>query len=199
MSERFASDLIFILIVLLIAALIGFLIGYFLRKYKHLKFSEIEEEIKQLKNCCDQTQEEITQFKKRCDQTHEEISQLKSRLDEFYLEKQALLSIPGGMPVVEFDADLAANVLGFKFTENDLKIVEGIGEKIESILKGSGIDTWIKLSNADPVKIKEILLEVGGPRYHMHEPGTWPKQALLAFTGKWDELKQYQDELNAGR
>jgi septation ring formation regulator EzrA len=199
MSERFASDLIFILVVLLIAALIGFLIGYFLRKYKYLKFSEIEEEIKQLKNCCDKTKEEIIQLKKRCAQADEEISKLKSGLNEFYLEKQALFSVPGGMPVVEFDADLAANALGYKFAENDLKIIEGIGEKIESILKASGIDTWVKLSHADPVKIKEILLEVGGPRYHMHEPKTWPKQALMAYTGKWDELKLYQDELNAGR
>jgi len=199
MSERFASDLIFILVVLLIAALIGFLIGYFLRKYKHLKFSEIDEEIKQLKKCCNKTQEETSQLKKLCDLANDEISQLKSRFDEFYLERQSLLSIPGGMPLVEFDADLAAKALGYKFAENDLKIVEGIGEKIESILKGSGIDTWVKLSHADPAKIKEILLEVGGPRYQMHEPGTWPKQALLACTGKWDELKQYQEELNAGR
>ena len=68
MSERFASDLIFILVVLLIAALIGFLIGYFLRKYNQRKFSEIEEEIKQLKKCCDKTQEEITQLKKLINQ-----------------------------------------------------------------------------------------------------------------------------------
>lgn len=199
MSERFASDLIFILVVLLIAALIGFLIGYFLRKYKQRKFSELEEEIKKLKNCCDKTQEEITQLKKQCNQSDEEISLLKSEFDELSLRKQSLISVPGSGPEVVFDAGLAADALGYKFAENDLKIVEGIGEKIESILKGSGIDTWVKLSHADPAKIKEILLEVGGPRYQMHEPGTWPKQALLACTGKWDELKKYQEELNAGR
>jgi hypothetical protein len=199
MSERFASDLIFILIVLLIAALIGFLIGYFLRKYKQRKFSALEEEIKQLKNCCDKTQEETTQLKKQCNQSDEEISLLRSEFDELSLWKQSLLSVPGVGPEVVFDADLAAAALGYKFTENDLKIVEGIGEKIESILKGSGIDTWVKLSHADPAKIKEILLEAGGPRYQMHEPGSWPKQALLACTGKWDELKQYQDQLTGGR
>ena len=103
------------------------------------------------------------------------------------------------MPDIVFDADLAAKALGYKFAKNDLKIVEGIGKKIEAILKGNGINTWVQLSRTDPKKIKEILLEVGGPKYHMHEPGTWPKQALLACTGKWTELKQLQDELNAGR
>ncbi|HER07804.1 MAG TPA: hypothetical protein ENO20_02735 [Bacteroides sp.] len=34
MSERFASDLLFIVVALLIAAILGFLIGYFLRKPK---------------------------------------------------------------------------------------------------------------------------------------------------------------------
>ena len=53
--------------------------------------------------------------------------------------------------------------------------------------------------NANPDQIKEILLEVGGPQYNIHEPRTWPKQALLAHEGKWAELKKYQDELNAGK
>lgn len=199
MSERFTSDLIFILVVLLIAALIGFLIGYFLRKYKHRKYTALEEEINRLKEICNRAQEETAHLKDECDKTKEEILLLKSKVDELSLWKQSFLSVPGDIPEVVFDDVLAAQALGYKFAENDLKIVEGIGEKIESILKSSGIDSWIKLSHSEPVKIKEILLEVGGPRYQMHEPGTWPKQALLACTGKWDELKQYQDELNAGR
>jgi len=199
MSERFTSDLIFILVVLLIAALIGFLIGYFLRKYKHRKYTALEEEINRLKEICNRAQEETAHLKDECDKTKEEILLLKSKVDELSLWKQSFLSVPGDIPDVVFDDVLAAQALGYKFAENDLKIVEGIGEKIESILKSSGIDSWIKLSHSEPVKIKEILLEVGGPRYQMHEPGTWPKQALLACTGKWDELKQYQDELNAGR
>jgi septation ring formation regulator EzrA len=199
MSERFTSDLIFILVVLLIAALIGFLIGYFLRKYKHRKYTALEEEINRLKEICNRAQEETAHLKDECDKTKEEILLLKSKVDELSLWKQSFLSVPGDIPEVVFDDVLAAQALGYKFAENDLKIIEGIGEKIESILKSSGIDSWIKLSHSDPVKIKEILLEVGGPRYQMHEPGTWPKQALLACTGKWDELKQYQDELNAGR
>jgi hypothetical protein len=58
MSERFTSDLVFILIVLLIAALLGFLIGYFIRRYKHLKCSQLEDEIAQLKLKLENCQQE---------------------------------------------------------------------------------------------------------------------------------------------
>jgi hypothetical protein len=50
-----------------IAAIIGFLIGYYLRRYRHLKYCE----------------------------TEEEISQLQSKIDVLSLEKQSLLSAPG--------------------------------------------------------------------------------------------------------
>ena len=28
---------------------------------------------------------------------------------------------------------------------------------------------------------------------------TWPKQARMAYEGKWQELRQWQDKLNGGR
>jgi predicted flap endonuclease-1-like 5' DNA nuclease len=171
MTERFASDLVFILVVLIVAALLGFLIGYLIRRYKHLKCTALEDEI----------------------------AQLKGKLDACLREKQALLTSQQGKQGITFNARAAADALGYKVTQDDLKIVEGIGEKIDSILKSRGIDTWMKLAQTDPGKIKEILLEVGGPQYNIHEPGTWPRQALLAQEGKWAELKKYQDELNAGK
>lgn len=82
--------------------------------------------------------------------------------------------------------------------KDDLKIVEGIGPKIEKLLNAGNIVTWVELSNADPAKIKEILL-AAGPRYRIHEPATWPKQAGLAAAGKWDELDVLQDRLKGGR
>jgi large subunit ribosomal protein L27 len=82
--------------------------------------------------------------------------------------------------------------------KDDLKKVEGIGPKIESLLNEAGIFTFIQLSSTDPDKIREIL-EAAGPRYRIHDPATWPKQALLAAEGKWDELQQLQDELKGGK
>jgi predicted flap endonuclease-1-like 5' DNA nuclease len=171
MTERFTSDLVFILVVLLVAALLGFIIGYLIRRYKHEK-------------CC---------------VLEDEIAQLKIKLDGCQREKQSLLTGRDVKPGLTFDAKAAASLFGKRVVLDDLKIVEGIGEKIESILKGRGIDTWLGLSQADAANIKQILLDVGGPQYSIHEPRTWPRQALLAYEGKWAELKKYQDELNAGK
>ncbi|MCB0687374.1 MAG: 50S ribosomal protein L27 [Saprospiraceae bacterium] len=84
-----------------------------------------------------------------------------------------------------------------KGKEDDLKIIEGIGPKLESILKEAGITDLKVMSESDPEKIREIL-ESAGNRYKMFNPDTWPKQAGLAVEGKWDELKEYQDHLDGG-
>ncbi|MCB0528945.1 MAG: 50S ribosomal protein L27 [Saprospiraceae bacterium] len=81
---------------------------------------------------------------------------------------------------------------------DDLKIVEGVGPKIETLLKEGGIATWEALAAADVDRIREIL-EAAGPRYQIHDPSTWPAQAKFAAEGKWDELKEYQDMLVGGR
>ncbi len=81
---------------------------------------------------------------------------------------------------------------------NDLKIIEGVGPKIEQLLKEGGIDTWEALAAASEERLQEIL-EAAGPRYQMHNPSTWPAQAKFAAEGKWDELKEYQDMLIGGR
>lgn len=81
---------------------------------------------------------------------------------------------------------------------DDLKIVEGIGPKIETLLKEGGINTWAELAEAPVDRLKEIL-DAAGPRYQIHDPGTWPAQAKLAAEGKWDELKALQEELTGGR
>ena len=80
---------------------------------------------------------------------------------------------------------------------DDLKIIEGVGPKLESILKEAGILDLPTLSKTDAEKIKEILGQAGS-RYKMFNPTTWPKQAGLAAEGKWEELKAYQDDLDGG-
>ncbi len=82
--------------------------------------------------------------------------------------------------------------------KDDLKIVEGIGPKIEQLLFDGGIYTWKTLSITQVSVIQEIL-DNAGPRYKIHNPETWPEQAKLAAEGKWDELKKWQDELKGGR
>lgn len=82
--------------------------------------------------------------------------------------------------------------------QDDLKIVEGIGPKIEELLFKAGIHTYSELAAAPVSRLKEILTEAGS-RYAMHDPGTWSAQALLAANNEWDNLKAYQEFLDAGK
>jgi large subunit ribosomal protein L27 len=81
---------------------------------------------------------------------------------------------------------------------DDLKIIEGVGPKIETLLKDGGINTWAELAAASVDRLKEIL-DAAGPRYQIHDPSTWPAQAKFAAEGKWEELKDYQEMLMGGR
>ena len=81
---------------------------------------------------------------------------------------------------------------------DDLKKIEGIGPKIEQILHEGGITTFAQLAEADADAVKE-LLTAAGPRYAIHNPATWAKQAAMAANGQWDELKQLQDKLDGGK
>ena len=87
---------------------------------------------------------------------------------------------------------------GKKLVQDDLKMVEGIGPKIEGLLNEAGIVTWKDLATAPQDKVQAILDEAG-PRYRMHQPATWAKQAELADAGNWELLEKYQDWLDGGR
>lgn len=82
--------------------------------------------------------------------------------------------------------------------QDDLKLVEGIGPKIEKLLKADGIDSWRKLADASVEDIQAIL-DKAGKNYRLADPGTWPKQAGMCADGRWDDLKEYQDFLQGGR
>jgi predicted flap endonuclease-1-like 5' DNA nuclease len=81
---------------------------------------------------------------------------------------------------------------------DDLKIVEGIGPKIEELLHNAGVKTFAQLASASVADINAIL-EAAGPRYQMHDPTTWPQQSALCRDNKWTDLKILQDDLNKGK
>lgn len=82
--------------------------------------------------------------------------------------------------------------------KDDLKKIEGIGPKIEGLLNQAGIETFEHLSKAKADKLKSVL-QAAGPRYKMHDPATWTRQAKMAAQGAWDELATLQKELKGGR
>lgn len=85
-----------------------------------------------------------------------------------------------------------------RWEPNDLKAIEGVGPKIEILLHDAGIRTWKELSETPVEKIQEIL-DKGGPKFSLADPGTWPKQAKLAAEGKWTEFEEYLEHLNKGK
>jgi predicted flap endonuclease-1-like 5' DNA nuclease len=93
---------------------------------------------------------------------------------------------------------LASKALGFSTNPEDLKVVEGIGPKIEGLLKADGINTWSELATASVERIQKVL-DAAGDRYRLADPATWPQQAKMAAKGNWSALRAYQDRLQGGR
>lgn len=160
----------------LICALLGYLLGRLFFK----KSREYRQLVDDLETC----RKKSTALQLALDNLNKEHSDLKMSF---------LSSVE---PV--FDAGLAAQVFGFKIKQNDLKIVEGIGPKIEMLFQDAGILTWRALSELSVGECQKIL-DQGGDTFRMHNPATWPKQCELAYKGMWQELKDWQDKLQAGK
>lgn len=80
---------------------------------------------------------------------------------------------------------------------DDLKLIEGIGPKIFTVLKKAGITSYDDLAKAKAKDIRKILDNAGITT--LADPGTWPEQAQLAAAGKMKELEKLKDELKGGR
>jgi predicted flap endonuclease-1-like 5' DNA nuclease len=99
---------------------------------------------------------------------------------------------------IAFDAGAAKAAFGKNIKQDDLTIVEGIGPKIQELFKENGVHTWKALSETAVSRLQEFL-DSRGERYRVHNPGTWPDQAKMAYEGKWAELKKWQDEHDHGK
>lgn len=82
--------------------------------------------------------------------------------------------------------------------DDDLTMIEGIGPKIQELLRAQGIRTFAQLTETPEDRLESIIQE-GGPGMHLASPATWPEQSRLAADGAWDELHELQDRLKAGR
>ena len=84
-----------------------------------------------------------------------------------------------------------------KVTPEDMTKIEGVGPKTAEALHANGITTYAALAKAAPDAIKTLLTEAS-PRLAHLEPASWPKQAQMAADGKWEELKEWQDNVKGG-
>lgn len=183
----------------LLCAILGYLLGRLLGKKGDRKEEEdyrikIEKLETSLKSCTKQKanlQEELD----ACKRNKQPIAPITNSDDKLGGMSS---SFSNAIPLIPFDAAAAKLAFGKKIKENDLKIVEGIGPKIEELFNSFDIKTWKSLSETSVERCQEILLS-GGERFRMHNPGTWPQQAKLAYEGKWKELVKWQDELDGGK
>ncbi len=117
-----------------------------------------------------------------------EVERLRAELERLQAELAALNAMP---PVAEKTASVPLA------PPDDLTIIEGIGPKIAALLVEHGICTFADLASAGPTRLREIL-DAGGPRFRMANPGTWPRQAELARRRAWSDLTELQSRLKAG-
>lgn len=82
--------------------------------------------------------------------------------------------------------------------EDDLTLIEGIGEKVADALKTSGIKTFKQLAESAAAELERLVKEVHGVRM-VGSAATWAKQAQYILDGDMDGLKAYQARLVSGR
>ncbi|WP_373073014.1 hypothetical protein [Zeaxanthinibacter enoshimensis] len=122
---------------------------------------------------------------------------LQSELDACRQEV-ARLNSEAPAEEIGFDAAAAKAVFGKRVKENDLKLVEGIGPKIEGLFHNFDIKTWKDLSEITVDRCYEVLGS-GGDRYKIHDPSSWPMQARMAYQGDWKALHRWQVEHKHGK
>lgn len=133
-----------------------------------------------------------------------ELEELKDQYSKLQLELSAALEKPAAgkspliHPAIPFNPRAARAAFGKRIQEDDLKLIEGIGIKIESLFHNFDIKTWLALSETSVAKCQEVL-DSGGDRYNVHDPSSWPMQARMAYEGKWKDLAKWQEEHKHGK
>ena len=188
-----------ILLMFLVAFLLAWLFWYLWNRGRYnARIEALEREIADLKAQIAALENDLKDCRSNRSRLQSDYDALQSRYNKLILEQAesgeadvttATASISGGGAGIDFNA---------AFKSDNLQVVEGIGPKIESILKEAGVNTWALLAGSDKDALKNILLDKSA-RYRIHDPTTWPKQADMANRGSWDELVEYQKFLGGGK
>jgi predicted flap endonuclease-1-like 5' DNA nuclease len=184
---------------ILIPVLVGLicaLLGYLLGKRLSGNTDNLSKLQSDLENCKAEREKQLQQINSLTKENESLILKLKSPAVK--PAGSTLQFTPTPEISIPFDAASAAKAFGKKIAHDDLKIVEGIGPKIEGLFHAAGIKTWKSLGETSVEKCQQIL-DNAGERYRVHNPGTWPKQSEMAYQGKWEELKEWQNTHIAGK
>lgn len=86
-----------------------------------------------------------------------------------------------------------------RLKNDNLQIIEGVGPKMEELLKKNSINTWSDLSKHDGKSLRQLLDNENPKRYKIIDPTTWGEQARYAANGNWNVLTDFQRNLDTGR
>jgi len=198
------------LILSALALILGALLGCLLCSNRK-RLRELEEENKGLKAKLTDLEKDYASLKYQHEEDEGKLKDMRMKLTSCEADKAVLNTKLARLQNAETegqgtDAEPLGAVVGGGgrvayatiFSEDNLQIVEGIGPKIEEVLKAADIETWKILSGATEAQLRTILTDQN-PNYRIHNPKSWPQQAQLASEGKWDELIEFQKFLDGGR
>lgn len=169
----------------LIAGLVGALLGYLIGKMAGGNSTSVDTS-------------EADSLRKKNATLEADLAECRSKNVSLNSKASAVGTVAMAAAAPAFDAAGVKAIFGKKIKQDDLKLVEGIGPKIEELFHNAGVKTWAALGSTTFEECKKILNDAGS-RYQMHNPATWPDQAQMAADGKFAELKKWQDELDGGK
>ncbi len=85
-----------------------------------------------------------------------------------------------------------------KNSKIDFTVIEGVGPKICQILESAGYKNFAALSTAKVGDLRKVL-QASGPRYKVHDPSKWARQAKMAANNQWSKLNEYQAVLKEAK
>lgn len=126
-----------------------------------------------------------------------DVALLKGRIREMEASSQL-----GAVPLVGITTTTLSAPTEDKYYaaigETNFQIIEGIGPKMEEVLKENNILDFATLASTSKEDLRAILNKYGD-KYRIIDPNTWPQQAGLAQDRKWSELMDLQKLLDTGR
>ena len=83
--------------------------------------------------------------------------------------------------------------------QDNFSYLTGIGEKVSSILRLAGIESFSQLAATDVNRIRKILEEANPRLLNITDYTTWPEQARLAAIGDWTTLSALEESIKLSK
>lgn len=192
----------------LLPFLLGLLLGWILWGRLRARIADLEAELDASKRKNKKLQDDLDACRRKGSELDGQIALLNGRIREMKANASkkttASNSFVAPAPVAKPAAPAPAPKQAIKSDKfaalktDNLQVVEGIGPKMESVLKDNSVGNWTALASNNKGSLNDILGKYGD-KYRIIDPTTWGDQAALARDGKWDELIALQKNLDTGK